>query len=127
MNRTTWWQWYAGNYLHTEHWHGVQKVVYKRNKGMCERCDMSRMEHVHHYHYYSMWHELEDPTSVVGVCAECHSFLHGRSTYDPAAEMPDKEPEQEELTCKCGWIAEHLTDDGEPICKDCLRQRYEPE
>ena len=61
MNKASWWQWYTEIYLHTDHWHEVQQVVYARNKGNCERCNTNRMEHVHHYHYYSLWHELEDP------------------------------------------------------------------
>jgi len=86
------------------------------------------MERVHHTHYYSLWHELEDQTSVIGVCVECHAFLHGYSTYDPAAEMPDEKPNREEPTClDCGWIAEVMTEDKEPLCKDCWRKRCEPD
>jgi hypothetical protein len=126
MDKVAWREWYDETYLHTEHWHGVQKVVYGRNGGRCERCDTNDMEHIHHVHYCSLWHELEDPTSVMGVCAECHGFLHGHSTYDPAAEVPDEEPTHEQPTCAdCGWVAEAMTDDEEPICKDCWRQRYE--
>ena len=116
MDRAAWREWYEETYLHTAHWHEVQKHVYGRNNGNCERCDKADMEHVHHCHYYSLWHELDDPTSVVGVCAECHAYLHGHSTYDPAASEPN--------CVDCGWPAEAMTDDEEPICKDCRVRRF---
>ncbi len=115
MDRESWRTWYVETYLHTEHWHEVQKVVYERNGGNCERCHNNDIQHVHHAHYHSLWHELDDPTSVIGVCAECHLYLHGKSTYDPAAPQP--------ACVDCGWDAECLTEDEQPICRGCLRGR----
>jgi hypothetical protein len=130
MDRQAWPRWYRGTYLGTEHWHRVQKHVYARSGGRCERCKKNDMDHVHHNHYYSLWHELEDPTSVKGLCADCHAFVHGLSTYDPLSpEPPDPDgPAAPVPKCvDCGQDEEvTLTENGEPICRDCLRERNMP-
>ncbi len=118
-NREEWRHWYEDTYLHTDHWHRVQQVVYARNEGRCERCDRHDMEHVHHNHYFSLWHELDDPGSVMGVCSDCHSFLHGRSSYDPTAEEPCFTEETPQPDCeRCGMPAE-IEIDGTPMCREC--------
>jgi hypothetical protein len=120
-------EWYAETYLHTGHWQQVQRVVYARNGGRCERCDRNDMEHVHHVHYFSIWHELEDPTSVIGLCADCHTYLHGRSSYDPAAEEPpygDRDRPQPDCE-RCGMPAE-IEVDGKPWCRECYSKIMSP-
>jgi hypothetical protein len=39
------------------------------------------MQEVHHLTYDRLGHE--DPADLIGLCRACHSFLHGRSNYDP--------------------------------------------
>jgi len=112
-------------YLEGKHFQSVRTKTLKLSNGRCQRCgDLA--DDCHHVTYRSLKHEVPG-VDVVAVCRPCHRFLSGFSTYDPAAEMPDEQPEQVDPMCKCGWIAERLTDDGEPICMDCLRQRYEPD
>jgi hypothetical protein len=125
-NRELWREWYEGSYLDTEHWHEVQRVVYARNGGRCERCDRNDMEHVHHVHYFSIWHELEDPTSVIGVCADCHAYLGNRSSHDPAAEEPCVAEETPHPDCEqCGMPAE-VELEGTPLCRECYAKIVSP-
>ena len=119
-------EWYEETYLDTQHWHAVKQVVYRRNGGRCERCDRNDMEHVHHVHYFSIWHELEDLASVIGVCADCHKFLSGRSSYDPAAEEPCVAEETPQPDCeRCGMPAE-VEPDGKPMCRGCYAEIMSP-
>ena len=40
------------------------------------------MEHCHHKTYDSLGDEpLSD---LEGLCGDCHAFVHGKATYDPA-------------------------------------------
>ncbi len=118
-------EWYAEKYLRSDHWHSVQKVVYARNNGRCERCGKHDIDHVHHVHYYSMWHELEDPTAVIGLCADCHAYLHGRSSYDPAAEEEPICPQDRPDCERCGLPAD-IEIEGKPMCRECAAEIMSP-
>ena len=75
-NREQWREWYEGSYLNTDHWHKVKQVVYADATGAgVSGATSTTSTTVHHLHYFSLWHELDDPTSVTGVCADCHKFL----------------------------------------------------
>jgi hypothetical protein len=120
-------EWYEEKYLHSEHWHEVQQVVYARNGGRCERCNRNDIEHCHHNHYFSLWHELEDPTSVLGVCSYCHAYLHGKSTHDPTAEQPCFSEETPQPDCeRCSMPAE-VEHDGTPMCRSCYAEIMSPD
>jgi hypothetical protein len=126
-SKEQWREWYEGSYLKTDHWHEVQQVVYARNGGRCERCGRNDIDHVHHVHYFSIWHELDDPDSVMGLCADCHSYLHGRSTYDPAAEEEEPSEPGDRPDCdRCPMPAE-VEHDGEPLCRECLAKIMSPD
>jgi hypothetical protein len=126
-SREEWREWYEEKYLRSEHWHAVQQVVYRRNGGRCERCDKHDIDDVHHVHYYSLFHELDDPTSVTGVCSYCHKFLSGRSSYDPAAEEEEPRCPQDRPDCdQCGLPAE-VEHDGTPMCRSCLAEIMSPD
>ena len=87
MNRQRWRAWYEGVYLISPHWARVREYVTKRCGGKCERCKTADLDHVHHLSYRLLWHELDVPQCVMGVCAGCHDYLHRRSSHDPAAAV----------------------------------------
>jgi ribosomal protein S14 len=109
MNRKQWREWYTETYLKSAHWSRVREHVKGRSDGQCERCG-AEMVAVHHLHYRSLWHELDDTSCVMGVCAACHDYLHGRSSHDPAAVRPK---------CSRCWDPSDVTYDGRPMCLAC--------
>lgn len=113
-------------YLATNHWQGKRTKTLRLSKGRCQRCgDLA--DDCHHTTYKSLGHEVPG-VNVIAVCRPCHDFLEGLSTFDPAATPPDDEPPHEPPPCvECGRVAEAMTDDEEPICRDCLRERCEPD
>ena len=115
MDREQWWVWYTETYLNTAHWARVRAHVKGRSDGQCERCGAD-MDAVHHLHYRSLWHELDDTKCVLGVCADCHAYLHGRSSHDPAVVRPK---------CSCCWDPSDVTYDGSPMCKACADDSVE--
>ena len=83
----------------------VREYVTKRCGGKCERCKTADMDHVHHLSYRLLWHELDVPQCVMGVCVGCHDYLHRRSSYDPAAAVEPKDPEEQRVKCvDCGQL-----------------------
>jgi len=114
-------------YLATRHWQGIRTKTLKLSRGRCQRCG-ELADDCHHVTYRSIGHEVPG-VDVVALCRDCHEFLSGRSTYDPAAKPPEtEEPTREPPPCVgCGCDAEDLTEEEEPICKDCLWKRHAPD
>ena len=101
-----------------ERWQGIRKVVLETTGGKCRRCGADA-DDCHHSTYASAGTDTEW-LDCIPLCHDCHRFVHGLSTYDPAHEQP---------TCvDCGWDEEvTLTEDDEPICRECLRHRNTPD
>jgi len=68
-------------YIWTTQWERKRQAVFKRCRGICERCNRFAAQHAHHLTYERLFHE--SLTDLLGVCLPCHSFVHGRGTYDP--------------------------------------------
>lgn len=115
------------DYLATRHWQRVRTKTLKLSEGRCQRCG-ELADDCHHTTYRSIGHEVPG-VDVIAVCRECHDFLSGLSTYDPAAKPPDEEePTRDPPPCvDCGWASETVTEDEEPICWDCMQKRHEPD
>jgi hypothetical protein len=70
-------------YLESEHWKVTRANIRHRAGGWCERCLVNKQTDVHHLSYERLGNELS--TDLLAVCRYCHSFLHGKSYYDPAS------------------------------------------
>ena len=75
-------------YLNSEEWKQKRSKVRRRARGWCERCKVGARADVHHLTYERVGHE--ELTDLVAVCRECHEFLHGLRSKDPAAERYTK-------------------------------------
>ena len=73
-------------YLAGRHWARVVETTTRMAGGNCVRCGADG-DDCHHTTYRSLWHEVAG-VNVVLLCRPCHEFVHGRSTYDPAAPRP---------------------------------------
>lgn len=73
-------------------WAAKRKAVLARAKGCCERCcEPASPLFVHHLTYKARndvvcdcpegW--LPSIVYLIGLCEDCHEFLHGHSQYDP--------------------------------------------
>ena len=72
------------DYLDSKAWKEKRTKVRWRARGWCERCKVGPRADVHHLTYERVGHErLSD---LVGVCRECHEYLHGLRNKDPADE-----------------------------------------
>lgn len=70
-------------YLCSPEWGRLRAAVMYRSGGVCERCKLGRSVQVHHLTYIRKYAELLE--DLQAVCAECHKFIHGRSSCDPLA------------------------------------------
>jgi len=64
-------------YLQTEHWRGVRKDVWRRQRGKCAWCK-EQIAHVHHGGYERKGFERDE--DVIGLCAPHHLFAHQHMT-----------------------------------------------
>lgn len=68
-------------YLCSREWSVLKEHVKNRSLGKCERCRIFDGDAVHHLTYERKYNErLED---LQHTCKHCHSFIHGKSKYDP--------------------------------------------
>lgn len=62
-------------YLRTNHWDDVRRMVWKRSRGNCERLGCTaRMRDVHHLKYDNLG--MESDCDVEGLCPEHHKEFH---------------------------------------------------
>ena len=72
-------------YLASREWALLKNRVKERSKGKCERCLVGNHAATHHLTYERIGHErLED---LQGVCEECHKYLSGEGSVDPARNI----------------------------------------
>lgn len=61
-------------YLESKEWKEKRKLVFERDKNLCQSCKSAPAFHVHHLHYNNIFREnLED---LLSVCAACHNKIH---------------------------------------------------
>lgn len=73
-------------YLCSREWSVLKRKVRDRSGGRCERCKVNKHESTHHLTYERKYNErLED---LLGICNDCHAYMHGKSDYDPAVRPP---------------------------------------
>ena len=102
MERTAWLEGYE-QYRAGDHWQGLRNKVLERCGGICERCRHKFADDVHHtpQAYRDLRHE--NPVDLQALCSDCHLYVSGRSSFDPAAPEP---------TCvDCGDPAQLLDED----------------
>ena len=65
------------NYLSSNHWKNMRKVIYDKYKGKCTKCHKSfspNKMHVHHLTYKRIGNEKE--SDLILLCEKCHSLVH---------------------------------------------------
>jgi len=72
-------------YLCSREWSEKREAVRDRADGRCERCEILPMDACHHLTYIRKYDErLED---LQAICNPCHEFTHGKSGFDPVANV----------------------------------------
>lgn len=67
-------------YLQTNHWDKVKKVVRERAKNKCQLCGTTKGQmNVHHNNYEHRGEELDHLEDVILLCRDCHSMYHNRN------------------------------------------------
>lgn len=62
-------------YLASPAWARKRRLVFIRDRGICQACMYGRAEHVHHLTYARIFREdLED---LISLCDYCHRKKHG--------------------------------------------------
>lgn len=74
-----WWDCYE-EYINSERWKKKRIAVIRRDSGVCQCCLSNSAEHVHHLKYPSNPDDFgkEPAFTLVSVCRDCHSEIHGR-------------------------------------------------
>ncbi|MBX9584957.1 MAG: hypothetical protein K2X87_32025 [Gemmataceae bacterium] len=68
-------------YLKSDGWRGYRRSQMERAGWTCQRCHIFPAEHLHHEHYRTVGRET--PACTTPICPDCHSWLHGKSKFDP--------------------------------------------
>jgi len=68
-------------YLRSRPWKQRVALVISRGRHVCERCERATIDHVHHLTYEHIFNE--PLTDLLGVCEDCHRYLHGYIDHDP--------------------------------------------
>lgn len=67
----------------TDEWKEASKLVWKRDKGTCQRCGLVKRHkdikfHIHHIVSFSVRELRAKPENLVLLCYVCHRFVHSR-------------------------------------------------
>lgn len=101
-------------YLASREWALLKNAVNERSKGGCERCGIGKHEATHHLTYERIGKESLD--DLVGICEDCHEYLSGKSTEDPAKYAISLISQAMEglwkafIALNCQFFAEHHRD-----------------
>lgn len=79
-------------YRTTHEWQEHRQRTFARDGHRCCRCvrtahDMGQGLHCHHLHYRNVFQEKL--CDLMTLCHECHDFVHGRLSPDPADRQRD--------------------------------------
>jgi transposase-like protein len=67
----------------SQEWISVVKVVYKRDKHLCQRCGSPKHPHAHHIKAWANYPELRlDPNNLVTLCEDCHVWVHSKENQN---------------------------------------------
>jgi hypothetical protein len=72
----------------TEEWCSAVKAVWKRDKGVCQRCGVKHNEgnrgtfHIHHIVSFLVKSKRSDVDNLVLLCKKCHLFIHSNKNKD---------------------------------------------
>lgn len=89
MDREDYKRWYHEVYLRSDHWLELKDQAWERYGDECQRCRrIGEQNHLHHTHYRTL-HREHLGVDVVWICADCHSFIHGISSFDPLSPLPE--------------------------------------
>jgi hypothetical protein len=72
-------------YLCSREWSLKRRAVKDRAEGWCERCGVNDVDCVHHLTYSRVYRESLD--DLVGLCDQCHRYIHGHSDKCPLEEV----------------------------------------
>jgi len=64
------------HFLKTAYWRQICKVILKRDKYKCSKCESKRKLQVHHKTYKNHFHEHEHTEDLTTLCEKCHSEIH---------------------------------------------------
>jgi len=80
-------------YLCSRKWGERREAVRRRCDDVCERCRGGPMAAVHHMTYARKYRERLD--DLIGVCEECHEFIHAKTGVDPVDSRVGSTPAME--------------------------------
>jgi len=70
----------------TPEWATAVKVVWKRDKGKCQRCGVKGeygvLMHIHHVVSFTVKELRAEPSNLVLLCAKCHHFVHSKKNVN---------------------------------------------
>ena len=72
--------------MQSDAWKMKKQEVWRRAKGVCERCKERRGAHVHHL-WYAQRRGCEPLESLQLVCLPCHSWYHPHHTFLTPAQQ----------------------------------------
>ena len=61
-------------YIKSEQWYKRTESIRKRNKGICECCNMRYGDSIHHRTYKRLGNELDE--DLIHLCDQCHKMVH---------------------------------------------------
>ncbi len=61
-------------YLQSEKWKAIRRLVIDRENGICQGCRKSRISEIHHATYDHLGDELL--FELIGLCRDCHKKTH---------------------------------------------------
>lgn len=76
------------DYLKTDYWQEVSRMVKKRAGYRCQLCNSPHDLIAHHRTYDHRGAELQHLDDLVCLCQRCHAVFHGKITLPAAPEAP---------------------------------------
>lgn len=68
-------------FLRSDYWQKVRKLVLERDGYKCKRCGSTENLRVHHKTYKHHNSELKHLEDLVTVCDFCHNVIHGKIDF----------------------------------------------
>ncbi len=80
-----------GRYLASREWALKKRAVWKRSRGICERCKVGPYQETHHLTYERLGCErLED---LQALCIPCHEYESAVASFDPLHPVTSENPD----------------------------------
>jgi|GEM_PF-798842 len=70
------------DFLKTDYWRFVRKIVLKRDKNKCQMCGRNNNLHIHHLTYKNHFNEHKNLNDLITLCDQCHSIEHSDDGVD---------------------------------------------